>query len=1044
MAGCMDLSPHQRHATAALFTLALHSSQQRTVTSGPWGFGGQRELLAELLASLHSSGSRGVVDGGDGCVGKGAELLSSRAIDLIAVGGLLPMIYSHLKVPTRSWPALLNLPSQYLAESDARTYTAPTGDAAANMSADELKDAQQEEARQHERVRLRQQQRRMEMVDMYMGVLDPQYIPPVRQPVSRLAVEMQELESGAAPSSARVSASGPSPQLDRSPSPEQPAGPAGDAHVTGGATANTTGSTAGGTAGCTNFPGTPVRRASRDGAPGAAATERRRSFEAAARGCEPACGNDGALACDDGPESGRSERSPLLAAVQTPESLREEAHVPGTGDTPRARVEHVRDHSWHPLVPGSGSPPSSPSGAGWQLRGEPADGGAAAEHGNGDKTADGDTAKAGAGEAGAAAAGAGDAGALRCADPVTVMGPSSSVAADPATFAGPSSNGAADPVPVAAEIDRKGNAALAPRKDSSADALMPLSQQPLPQQPLPQLLPLPEVAKVRVSPESLLSASAVIEACMSMWASKKASADDVPDEASVAAAVAAADAAIGADALDTEYSGTDAAAAGSRRGGGGAVADSQRAASKQDGSRRGGGDGVADSRGTASKRDGSGKGARVPCASVEPYDARARTALYAMARWMGISDGQVRSLERLHMAQQLLVWMRPDVAAIAGEGSAGSLRGDMTNAAANARAAADAQGSSKLIKGLKVGGVAVAAGALLAVTGGLAAPAIAAGLGSLSGVLGGGAAAATVTAAAGAAGTAAGAVTISGAMGAYGASYAAARTHRMVSGVSEFGYVDLGSEDWARSRVREAHKAAEHDAAACDHAVSSEELVSQWWSGEKGPPRLEVPWNLTRAEDGAASVTIAVNGWLRTGPVDFFEPWVNAPSGFGNRFALVWETELLTGLGGALMRMVTNKVLQEAGNQFLKAMALGTLVAAFALPMAAMSALNMLLGDRWVAALRRSKLVGVLLAHQLVSGCAGGCPVILVAFSMGARAVFHCLLELHRLGKRGIVQHVVLMGTPVQVNEEKWAAARSVVSGRFVNAYSDKARQCQP
>jgi len=130
--------------------------------------------------------------------------------------------------------------------------------------------------------------------------------------------------------------------------------------------------------------------------------------------------------------------------------------------------------------------------------------------------------------------------------------------------------------------------------------------------------------------------------------------------------------------------------------------------------------------------------------------------------------------------------------------------------------------------------------------------------------------------------------------------------------------------------------------------------------------------------------------------------------------------------------------------QFLKAMALGTLVAAFALPMAAMSALNMLLGDRWVAALRRSKLVGVLLAHQLVSGCAGGCPVILVAFSMGARAVFHCLLELHRLGKRGIVQHVVLMGTPVQVNEEKWAAARSVVSGRFVNAYSDKARQCQP
>ncbi len=33
------------------------------------------------------------------------------------------------------------------------------------------------------------------------------------------------------------------------------------------------------------------------------------------------------------------------------------------------------------------------------------------------------------------------------------------------------------------------------------------------------------------------------------------------------------------------------------------------------------------------------------------------------------------------------------------------------------------------------------------------------------------------------------------------------------------------------------------------------------------------------------------------------------------RFALVWESELLTSLGGALLRMVRNRLLQESGTQ---------------------------------------------------------------------------------------------------------------------------------
>lgn len=45
--------------------------------------------------------------------------------------------------------------------------------------------------------------------------------------------------------------------------------------------------------------------------------------------------------------------------------------------------------------------------------------------------------------------------------------------------------------------------------------------------------------------------------------------------------------------------------------------------------------------------------------------------------------------------------------------------------------------------------------------------------------------------------------------------------------------------------------------------------------------------------------------------------------------------------------------------------------------------------------------------------------VRLVAHGMGARLVFHCLLELCRQGARGVVQHAVLMGCPVRRSVER-------------------------
>ena len=55
---------------------------------------------------------------------------------------------------------------------------------------------------------------------------------------------------------------------------------------------------------------------------------------------------------------------------------------------------------------------------------------------------------------------------------------------------------------------------------------------------------------------------------------------------------------------------------------------------------------------------------------------------------------------------------------------------------------------------------------------------------------------------------------------------------------------------------------------------------------------------------------------------------------------------------------------------------------------------------------------------------------------MGARVVFHCLLELERLKGQGLVEHAIMLGAPVSCRPDRWAAARSVVGGRMINGYS--------
>jgi Protein of unknown function (DUF726) len=62
-------------------------------------------------------------------------------------------------------------------------------------------------------------------------------------------------------------------------------------------------------------------------------------------------------------------------------------------------------------------------------------------------------------------------------------------------------------------------------------------------------------------------------------------------------------------------------------------------------------------------------------------------------------------------------------------------------------------------------------------------------------------------------------------------------------------------------------------------------------------------------------------------------------------------------------------------------------------------------------------------------------PISLAGFSLGARVIYYCLLELAKQKAHGLIQDVYLFGTPVIIKQKECLKAQSVVAGRFVNGY---------
>lgn len=290
----------------------------------------------------------------------------------------------------------------------------------------------------------------------------------------------------------------------------------------------------------------------------------------------------------------------------------------------------------------------------------------------------------------------------------------------------------------------------------------------------------------------------------------------------------------------------------------------------------------------------------------------------------------------------------------------------------------------------KVGIASVAGAALIGLTGGLAAPLVAAGLGTVMGGLGLGA-----TAAAGYLGALAGSgVVVGGLFGAYGGRMTGRMMDNYAREVDDFAFIPIRGSSQKRTEK-------DTEAAKQDHRLR---------------------------------VTIGVTGWLKE-ESNFVVPW-RVIGDEAEVFALRWETKSLMKLGNAISTLVTSAAWSVAGREVLTRTVFSALMSAVMLPMGLMKVAGVVDNPFSVAKARADK-AGEVLADALIDKVQGERPVTLYGYSLGSRLIFQCLQSLSKRGAYGLVENVILMGSPTPSNDEHWRRVRSVVSGRVVNVYSE-------
>lgn len=188
-----------------------------------------------------------------------------------------------------------------------------------------------------------------------------------------------------------------------------------------------------------------------------------------------------------------------------------------------------------------------------------------------------------------------------------------------------------------------------------------------------------------------------------------------------------------------------------------------------------------------------------------------------------------------------------------------------------------------------------------------------------------------------------------------------------------------------------------------------------------------------KREQHRLRVSIGVSGWLSS-PSDVSKPWEVVDSGTTEPFALRFELDAMLRLGNSLNDVLFGYAFDGVTYTVVSRTLLGALYAGL-WPLGLVKAASVL-DNPFLVALARADKAGKVLAHALIDGVQGKRPVTLTGYSVGARVVYACLIELAEQHAFGLVESAVLMGTPAPANSKRWRQIRSVVAGRVVNVHS--------
>ncbi|KXH55109.1 hypothetical protein CNYM01_03003 [Colletotrichum nymphaeae SA-01] len=301
----------------------------------------------------------------------------------------------------------------------------------------------------------------------------------------------------------------------------------------------------------------------------------------------------------------------------------------------------------------------------------------------------------------------------------------------------------------------------------------------------------------------------------------------------------------------------------------------------------------------------------------------------------------------------------------------------------------DKSAENKSTRRWKVGLAGAAGAAIIGVTGGLAAPLVAAGIGTVMGGVGLGS-----TAAAGLLGTLAQSGVVVGSLfGIYGARQTSKMMDQYARDVADFAFLPLHGE--MRDEYRDAK---------------------------------EIP-----SKDRRLRVVLALSGWL-TQKEDVVNPW-RCIGHQGEVYAVRWEVANLMNMGNSLETVIKSTAWSVAKKEIITRTIFASLMSAM-WPIGLLK-VSKVIDNPWSVGMVRAEKVGMILAEAISRKVQGDRPVSLIGYSLAARAIYTCLMVLAERRQFGLIESVVMIGTPAPSESRVWLALKSVVAGRLVNVYSE-------